>query len=84
MSTRGQFDNFCIRLWSTSDDFKNIGELQGHTSFIRGMAVIDPKKDLIITVSDDKSVKLWNTKSRKILRSHTMLHKLFNVLVSEK
>ena len=48
------------------------------------MAVIDPKKDLIVTVSDDKTVKLWDTKSKKILKSHTMLNKLLNVLVSDK
>ena len=48
------------------------------------MAVVDPKKDLIVTVSDDKSVKLWDTKSKKVLKSHIMFNKLLNVLVSDK
>ena len=37
-----------------------------------------------MTVSDDKSVKLWDTKTKKVLKSQTMLNKLLNVLVSDK
>ena len=83
VSTRGQFDNFCIRLWST-EDFSNVGQLEGHTSFIRSMAVINSNKDLILTVSDDKTIKLWDTKSRRVLKSQAMANKLLHVLVSEK
>lgn len=84
VSTRGQFDNFCIRLWNVDDDYQNVGSLEGHESFIRSMAVADSVKDLIVTVSDDKTIKLWDTKSKKMLKSAKMLHKLLNVLVSEK
>lgn len=40
VSTRGQFDNYQIRVWSLQDQFENIGCLEGHSSFIRAMVVI--------------------------------------------
>ena len=60
VSTRGQFDEFKIRIWDVKNDYDNIGCLVGHKDFIRGMSSIG--KSSVVTISDDKTLKLWKLK----------------------
>jgi len=82
VSTRGQFDNYLIRIWSLEDEYKNIGCLEGHTSFIRAMVVIDKENDIIMTGSDDRKIIIWDVKKRKLLKVLHRDRKIHSIIAS--
>lgn len=83
VSTRGQFDNFQIRVWSLEDEYASIECLDGHDSFIRTMVIADRERDIIMTGSDDRKVKMWDARNYKLLRTLAMPKKIFSLICSQ-
>lgn len=55
-----------LHLWSTSD-WSRQGGLTGHTSSVNGVA-IDPSGRLAVSVSSDKTVRVWDITAQSLLR----------------
>ena len=80
VSTRGQFDEYKIRLWDIQNDFDNVGTLSDqHNNFIRGMV---NSKNKIFTISDDKSLKVWKMESSKPILSKSFNAKMTHIEVN--
>lgn len=66
-----------IKLWNPSDNYKNIRTLNGHehaVTSIRFVPSSTPGKNLLISASADKTMRLWDTNTGfcvKILQGHS-------------
>lgn len=56
--------------------------MSGHRSFIKDMITL--KNDQVITVSEDKSVKIWDTKKNIEIACLHNLFKMTAVAINEK
>jgi WD40 repeat protein len=82
VSTRGQFDGFKLRVWSLKDDYESTGCLEGHSNFIRSM--IPTSQGQIVTVSDDRSLRVWHFRQAYPLRQYFHNYKIHHVLLNEE
>lgn len=48
------------------------------------MVIGNKERDIVITASDDKKIKVWDTKNSRLLRTILRPKKISNILVSER
>ena len=51
--------DFTIKLWDTTDDYKNVKTLRGHDHIVSAVRFI-PSGNLLASASRDMKVILWN------------------------
>ena len=48
------------------------------------MVIGNKEKDIVITASDDKKIKVWDTKNNRIIKTIMRPKKISNLIVSER
>jgi WD40 repeat protein len=76
----GNTEDFDIRLWEVANG-QSLGTLDGHTGIVWGV-VFSPDGQILVSVSSDKTAKIWDWRNRTLLQSLDFPGEVVNVSFS--
>ena len=58
-----------VNVWDTRD-LKRIRKLKGHSGAVNGIDVVKKGNDLVVSGSDDMTIKIWDPRAKSFISSY--------------